>query len=125
MLQLLLLASCAAGQVQLSIQNLLLPSQNFIRQDLLFHIVKAQAVDGVCEPLAGFALLAEEENRLLHRAQQLLFIGENPVEGLAVGDFFAPTAANVNLIAVGSIFNCMERTFSDTSSTMPALTAAT
>ena len=87
MLQLLLLASCAAGQVQLSIQNLLLPSQNFIRQDLLFHIVKAQAVDGVLR--AAPVLPCSRKKRIVFstvRSSSSSSV-KTPVEGLAVGDF--------------------------------------
>ena len=120
MLQLLLLASCAAGQVQLSIQNLLLPSQNFIRQHLLFHIVNAQAEDNGREQLAALALLAKEENRLLHRAQQLLFIGENQVEELAEVLRYAPTAANVNLIAGNAVLNHVKGAATDAPATVVA-----
>ena len=41
-------------------------------QKLGFHIVEAQAVDGVGEALAGQAVLPVEEDGLLHHLQQFL-----------------------------------------------------
>ena len=52
-------AGCAAGDVELGVQNGLLAGEDAVGEKLLLHVLKAQALDGVGKALAGPALLPE------------------------------------------------------------------
>ena len=82
-------AGRAARQVKFGIQNLLLALQQVVGQQLGFHVLKAQALDGLGEALAGLPLLPEEENGLLNDAERLLLVSEDLAEGPALGHLLA------------------------------------
>ena len=84
--------------MQLGVQNLLLALQQIAAQQLGFHVLKAQALDGLGEPLAGLALFPEEEDGLLDDVQGFLLIGEDLGEGAALGKVFTDKEEALNVI---------------------------
>ena len=75
--------------MKLGVQDLLLPLEQIVREELGLHIFKTQALDGLGEPLAGLALLPEQQNSLLNDVQGLVLVGEDLAQSAALGGLFA------------------------------------
>ncbi len=98
--------------MQFRIQDLLLSLQNVIGKKLLLHVLKSKTLDGLCKTLASLSLLTEQQDSFLDHGEGFFLIGKYLGECLALSHFLTPASADVDLIAVGSIFNAVERTFS-------------
>ena len=108
-------AGCSAFQVFLCLQVFLFSSKKIIGEKLFLYVFKAEACNGIGKALACDALLAEQKNCFFHNSQYFFFVGEYLVQVTSLSDFFAPSAADVDTVAVGVLLECLEWTFADTS----------
>ena len=69
--------SCKIFEPLLLSQNLRFPLQQLIPHQLLLHILKSEAFDRICKPLARLSLLALKKDCFFDDIQCLFFIGKN------------------------------------------------
>ena len=94
--------------MQVCFENLLLSCEDLVPQQLRFHLLKAQPVDGCCKPLSGQSLFSEQQDGLLHHGQHFLLRGEDLGQCVTLGNLLAPPAADIDLIAGLSVLDGVE-----------------
>ena len=81
-------------------------------KQFILHIVKSQTAYRIRKALSRDTLVPEEQNGPFHRIQHFFLAGEKFVQGASVGNFLAPSAADINSVPVGIFLRDAERTFS-------------
>ena len=89
----------------------LLPCQQIVRKELLFHLCKADSRHRIRKALSRNALFPEQQNRFLHNRQHFFPVRKDFVQIPSLRYFFTPSSADVNPIAVRHIFQRAERAF--------------
>ena len=90
--------------------------EQLVAEQLRLYVFKADALNGVREALALDALVAEQQDCLLHDIQNFLLRGEDLLQRDAVCALLAPASADVYAVAVDGVITCMERALADTAS---------
>ena len=109
-------AGCAAYQMLLRCKVFFLVRQQIVGQQLLLHILKTQTGNSIRETFAGDALVTEEQDCLLDDVQDFVTIGEDLIQVTSLCNTFAPSAADINTVAVGVVGEALERALVDAAS---------
>ena len=97
-----------------------LAGQQCVVEELTLYLCKADAFNGISEAFAGDALVAEEQDGLFNRIEDLFLAREDPVERNAVLYVLAPAAADIDAVAVHCVVKDMERAGADAASAVIA-----
>ena len=71
------MGSAGGAALYIQLEVFLFPLKQIVGEQLLLHVLKAQAVYRVGKALAGAALLPEQQNGLLNHTEYLVLVGED------------------------------------------------
>ena len=114
------LAACSSCQMEFCIQDLLFSFQNLIGEKLFFYIFKSDSCNGICKTFSCVSLFTEEKNCFFHNIQNFLFGGKDFRKCLSLGNFLAPSSADVDLVARCTFFNGIKWSVSYTTTAVVA-----
>ena len=109
--------------MQLRVENLLLARHYVALEQLLLHVLEAEARYRLREALSGLALLAEEQDGLLYSIEGLFLRREYLRERAARRGGLSPASAYIYLVSARSLRHRVEVAFSDAMAAVVAFVA--